>query len=118
MEINGEALPVKYGLSATQKVLKLIDAKDLSQKQLAKLDALPMDKWPSFVHIGLEGGALMNDEQAPSIEDVTKAMDVGLDPYYICAQYFLLDIVPPSARDRVKQQMQGDVKTEDAEEGN
>ena len=96
VEIKGKDHVVKYGLSSTKRVLALLGAKNISQ--ISKTADLEMSKWIDFVMPGLETGAKLSDEPAPSRDDVEQALDLDINVYYDCLAFFMDDNTPKHER--------------------
>lgn len=106
VKVGGKQLIVKYGLSATDAVLNLIGVKNLAD--VGEVSNLPLQKWAEFVHEGIKGGAIASGENTVvSIDDVKKQLDIDMDLFYQCQEYFLLDVVPSKSREQLKKVISG-----------
>jgi hypothetical protein len=62
ISVNGTDYPIKFGRMALIAIMKLTDAKGLSE--LSKLDSLSPEKWGDFVLAGLENGCKVDKNQS------------------------------------------------------
>lgn len=92
INIDGEDRLVKYGLTATTRVLGLLGVKNISQA--SKAANLDMDKWVDFVIPGLETGAKINQEPPPTRDQVIAALDFDVNVFYDCLAFFMEDNTP------------------------
>jgi hypothetical protein len=65
ISVNGKDYPIKFGRMALIAIMKLTDAKGLSE--LSKLDSLSPEKWGNFVLAGLENGCKVESAKAPTL---------------------------------------------------
>lgn len=92
VSVLGSEYPIKFGLSAIKSVQKTIGAK--SMQELSKLDEVGIEKYPDIILAGLDNGAKITGNTAPSKDDVEAELDNGLQLYFDALAAFVEDVTP------------------------
>ena len=92
VNIQGEAYPIKFGLSAIQEVVRLAGGKSL--KDLSSLDDLEVGKIPAFIMTGLKSGAKIAAIDPPKLEAVKDELETNFPLFMEVMGIFGDDISP------------------------
>jgi hypothetical protein len=92
ISVNGTDYPIKFGRMALIAIMKLTNAKGLSE--LSKLDSLSPEKWGDFVLAGLENGCKVEKIQAPTLAEVNDELDTNPQLYMEAINVLGADITP------------------------
>ena len=92
ISVNGTDYPIKFGRMALIAIMKLTNAKGLSE--LSKLDSLSPEKWGDFVLAGLENGCKVEKTKAPTLAEVNDELDTNPQLYMEAINVLGADITP------------------------